>query len=219
MKNFSDIDTIISKLRREYSFGKLEEKDADSNPYRQFVKWFESAVQAKSRTVNALTLATADPQGKPSVRIVLLKSMDSRGFVFFSNYQSLKGKQSARNAKAEILFYWPEVERQVRVSGRLTKLPRKDSRGYFCRRPRSAQISAWASDQSRPIKNRAALEAKVREYEKKFAGKNVPLPEKWGGFRLIPQTYEFWQGRESRLNDRLLYRRSAGKWKMTRLQP
>jgi len=166
-----------------------------------------------------MTLATATPDGRPSVRVVLLKGFDERGFVFYTNYRGRKGRELEANPCCSLLFYWGELERQVRVEGRASQLPGEESDAYFKSRPRGSQLGAWASEQSRPISERNELEERLRELEAEYEGREVPRPPFWGGYRVEPETFEFWQGRENRLHDRLLYRRSNGNWRITRLQP
>lgn len=218
MKKYKDLDKLICGLRKDYSFGALGDKDCENDPQTQFIKWFEAALKAKAHSMNAAALATSG-RGRASVRIVLIKGFDANGFVFYSSYRSRKAREIQANPYGEILFFWPEIERQVRISGKLTKISAARSDAYFKGRPRSAQISAWASHQSAPIRDRRALELRIEEFEKKFHGKPVPRPESWGGFCLVPDTYEFWQGRASRLNDRILYRKSGKRWTHLRIQP
>lgn len=219
MKNYESLDSLVKDLRKEYRFGKIEDGSLAKDPLRQFTLWFEEALKAKIQVLNVLMLATASKKAKPSVRAVLLKGFGPKGFVFFSNYESRKGKDMKENPAAEALLYWPEIERQVRIAGRLKKTSREESYAYFSKRPRSAQIGAWISDQSKPVSGRAELERRGKAFEKKFEGKEIPLPENWGGFVLVPESYEFWQGRENRLNDRFFYRKSKSGWKLERLQP
>ncbi len=220
MKDYRNLDQKILGLRREYRWGKLEEKNLDPDPFKQFARWFEDALRAKVKSPNSMTLATASRNTIPSARTVLLKGFDSDGFVFFSNYKSLKGKELASNPNAALVFYWPELERQVCVSGKVEKVSRRESLEYFNLRPLEARIAAWVSQQSQPVKSRELLERKFRILAKKFKSSPVPMPGSWGGFRLTPRSIEFWQGRENRLNDRLRYRRKSGSgWKIERIQP
>src|SRR5581483_3471878 len=210
----------VADIRREYSLAGLRRADLDANPVAQFQKWLEQAAKVlteKELDVNAATLATADKSGKPSSRIVLLKGLDARGFVFFTNYDSRKGRELLENPNASLTFYWPELERQICGAGIVEKISRDESEDYFKSRPRGSQLSAWASNQSDVVADRAALEAKWNEMEKKFPNA-VPLPPNWGGFVLKPQRIEFWQGRASRLHDRFQYTRQKNdSWKLERL--
>lgn len=210
----------LADLRKEYSLAGLTEKDLARDPFRQFDKWFQEAEGAKIPEPNAMTLATATRDGRPSARTVLLKGVDGRGFVFYSNYESRKGRELEANARATLLFPWIVMERQVIVEGPVTKVSREESEAYFHSRPLASQLSAWASAQSTIVSGRKVLEDAMKELEKKYAGRSVPLPPQWGGFRVVPETVEFWQGRRSRLHDRLRYRREAdGGWVVERLAP
>ena len=232
----------LSDFREDYQRGALDRAALDANPIAQFESWFRQATGEESQTrwrkigialyklwsalcnhrpadINAMTLATVDKNGRPSTRTVLLKSVDERGFIFFTNYDSRKGRELAENPNAALTFFWPDLERQVCVAGTVTKLPVAESGAYFKSRPRGSRLAAWASNQSEAIPDRAALEAKWRELEKKFPG-DIPLPPDWGGFILRPERIEFWQGRPSRLHDRFSYTRQAdGSWKLERLAP
>ncbi|HEY3932687.1 MAG TPA: pyridoxamine 5'-phosphate oxidase [Verrucomicrobiae bacterium] len=212
----------IADIRREYSLGGLRRVDLDANPIAQFQKWFEEATRAlaqKEIDVNAATLATADKNGKPSARIILLKGLDERGFVFYTNYESRKGRELVENPNAALTFYWPELERQICVAGIVEKVSRDESENYFRSRPRDSQLAAWASNQSDVVADRAALEARWNEMGKKFPNE-VPLPPNWGGFILNPQRIEFWQGRASRLHDRFQYTKQPdNSWRSARLAP
>ena len=220
MKNYQDLDKKIAGLRQEYAYGKLEDGALAKDPFTQFADWFEWALRQRVPHLNAMTLATAAAHSRPGARIILLKSFDRRGFVFYSHYDSRKAREIKSNPRAEALFYWGPLERQVRIAGRLSKIPRAESEKYFASRPRESQLAAWTSHQSRPVKNRAALDEKYREMRKKFQGKKIPLPPFWGGYRLVPDSFEFWQGRENRLNDHFLYNRKRGRrWQIVRLQP
>lgn len=209
----------IYHLRRSYSLRELSEESVLKNPLEQFRIWLDEAINSNIVEPNAMTLATSGKHGTPSARIVLLRKFDERGFVFFSNYFSAKANDLNENPKASILFYWAELERQVRISGIVEKVSREDSEEYFATRPRGHQISAWASEQSKVISDRKELERQFLEIEKKFEGKEIPLPPFWGGFRFVPFVYEFWQGRESRLHDRIRYSLIDGNWKIERLSP
>ena len=210
--------STLADLRKNYSLGSLDIADADPNPFRQFDVWFKQAVDAQLPEPNTMTLATADPGGRPSARIVLIKGVDERGFVFFTNYESRKGRELAQNPHASLLFYWIELERQVRVEGSVVKTSAEESDSYFASRPVGSRIGAWASEQSKVIESRAALEMREREFSAQY-GENPPRPPHWGGYRLIPDAIEFWQGRPSRLHDRLLYTRSGSEWTIDRLSP
>ena len=232
----------LGDFREDYRRGALDRAGLDANPLAQFESWFRDATGEQSQSrwrkigialyklwsailnhrpadINAMTLATVDQSGKPSTRTVLLKSVDERGFIFFTNYDSRKGRELAENPNAALTFFWSELERQVCVAGTVTKLPVAESETYFKSRPRGSRLAAWASNQSDVIPDRAALEAKWRELEKKFPG-DIPLPPNWGGFILRPERIEFWQGRPSRLHDRFSYARQADdSWKLERLAP
>lgn len=210
----------LADLRKDYSLAGLAEKDLAKDPFRQFDKWFQEAEAAKVVEPNAMTLSTVDSRGQPSARIVLLKALDGRGFVFFSNYESRKGRELTANPRASLLFPWIALERQVIVEGPVARVTREESETYFHSRPRASQLGAWVSQQSSIIPGRSALEDSLKALEKKYAGAEVPLPPNWGGYRVSPETIEFWQGRRSRLHDRLRYRREKdGSWAVERLAP
>ena len=209
----------VARLREEYTRAGLRESEANPNPMEQFRGWFGEALAADLHEPNAMTLATATPDGRPSARVVLLKGFDERGFVFYTNYEGRKSRELEANPRAALLFYWGELERQVRVEGRVSRVPDRESDAYFAGRPRGSQLGAWASEQSRPVRDRGALERRLRELEGEYEGREVPRPAFWGGYRVVPETMEFWQGRENRLHDRLRYRRAEGGWKIERLQP
>ena len=198
----------------------LRRSDLNPNPIKQFANWFTTAIETGIRDVNAMSLATAGQDAKPSVRIVLLKSFDEDGFVFFTNYESEKGKQLEANPYAALGFYWIELDRQIRISGKVDKISRKESQTYFHSRPVGSQLSAWASRQSAVLDGRRVLDARMEEMNERFADKRVPLPPHWGGYRLKPDNMEFWQGRSNRLHDRFRYtRQSGGSWLIERLAP
>ena len=198
----------------------LRRSDLDPNPIRQFANWFTASIEAGIRDVNAMSLATADPDAKPSVRIVLLKSFDQEGFVFFSNYESAKGKQLKTNPYAALGFYWIEFDRQIRIRGKVQKTSREESEAYFHSRPVGSQLGAWASRQSEIIDARRVLDARMQEMIERFGNKRIPVPPHWGGYRLKPDIIEFWQGRPNRLHDRFRYTRLAdGSWQIDRLAP
>ena len=208
----------LADLRKNYALGSLDVADANRDPIRQFEAWFAQAVDAKLPEPNTMTLATVDSRGHPSARIVLIKGVDERGFVFFTNYESRKGREIADNPRASLLFYWIELERQVRIEGTVVKTSADESDAYFASRPLGSRIGAWASEQSQVIESRTLLEAREREISARY-GDNPPRPPHWGGYRLVPDAIEFWQGRPSRLHDRLLYTRNRDTWDIVRLSP
>jgi pyridoxamine 5'-phosphate oxidase len=211
---------VLRNLRKDYTLAGLVESDLDPDPIVQFRVWFTEAQAAKGIEPNAMTVATADATGDPSARTVLLKGLDERGFIFYSNYDSAKGNQLAANPRAELLFYWPELERQVRIHGDVERLERSASEEYFRSRPIGNQLGALASPQSTVIPNREYLQELYDTLEQQYGSESVPLPDHWGGYRVCPQSLEFWQGRKSRLHDRLRYRRDTdGGWIVERLAP
>jgi pyridoxamine 5'-phosphate oxidase len=210
----------IAALRQEYKAHGLRRADLDPDPIKQFAQWFGDAAAAEIRDVNAMSLATIGEDGMPQSRIVLLKAISDRGFVFYTNYESAKGRELERNPRAALNFYWVQLERQIRISGTVEKTSREDSEEYFHSRPVGSQLGAWASRQSDVIANREVLEAKLAEVTDRFGGGAIPLPENWGGYRVKPETIEFWQGRANRLHDRFRYRRDdSGAWIIERLSP
>lgn len=231
----------IADLRREYKKGELNREDLGDDPIQQFRAWFTQAQPSGNRLwkiaigfykwfqlvlgsnpiePNVMTLATADASGRPSARTILLKGVDPRGFIFFTNYESRKGHELAENPAAALVFYWSELERQVCISGTVSKLPETESETYFKSRPRRSRIAAWASAQTSVLSDRSQLQAQFAEIEKRFASNDVPLPPFWGGYLLTPERIEFWQGRPSRMHDRFRYARDAsGNWKIERLSP
>ena len=210
----------LSDLRREYALAGLKESDLDSNPFRQFDKWFQQALAASLPEPNAMTLATATLDGKPSARVVLLKGFDEQGFVFFTNYESQKGRELAANPQAALVCYWTELERQVRISGQVSRVSAEESEAYFRSRPLGSQLGAWASQQSEVVGGRKILEDRLERLTQEYQTKPVPLPPYWGGYRVAPETIEFWQGRPNRLHDRLRYTLQSGcQWLIERLSP
>jgi pyridoxamine 5'-phosphate oxidase len=209
----------LSVVKREYKKGGLKEETAPANPFLLFQQWFGDTLKARLLDPNAMTLSTLGLDGRPALRTVLLKEFDPKGFVFFTNYESQKGKELARKPLAGLLFYWPTLSRQVRVDGRVSRVSAGESDSYFHSRPRGSQISAWVSRQSERVPNREYLEKKTSEFEKKFEGKAVPRPPYWGGFRLTPDRFEFWSGKPNRLHDRLRYVKKGAKWQRERLSP
>ena len=233
----------LADLRREYNLAGLRRRDLEPDPIVQFKKWFDQASGARASgrvrkffihlykslflirgveqvDVNAMTLATVDAKGRPSARVVLLKGLDERGFLFYTNYHSRKGEELAQNPHAALVFYWPGQERQVCVAGSVTQLPPGESDAYFRSRPRGARIAAWASDQSHVVRDRAALQEKWEQLEKRYPGGEVPRPPYWGGYVLTPDRIEFWQGRPNRFHDRFRYTRQEDRsWLVERLAP
>jgi pyridoxamine 5'-phosphate oxidase len=207
-------------LNRQYSQPPLRKSDVDPDPFKEFQKWYEEAMAVIPILPNAMTLATATRDALPSARVVLLKEFDERGFVFYTNYESQKSRELDENPRATLSFYWAELERQVRITGSVTRTSREESEIYFRTRPRDSQLGAWASKQSEVISNREVLEDKMARLVADYEGREVPLPDEWGGFRLAPELIEFWQGRPSRLHDRLRYTRQRnGLWLIERLSP
>ena len=233
----------IADIRREYNLAGLRRSDLEADPFAQFRKWFDQAVGTRAGgrlrkigialyksllmmsgnepgDVNAATLATADKAGRPSARMVLLKGLDERGFIFYTNYDSRKGRELAENPRAALVFYWAGLERQVCVTGEVTRLPREESENYFKTRPKGSRLAAWASRQSEPAAGRAALEERWKEFQTRYPGEEVPMPPYWGGYVLAPDRIEFWQGRASRLHDRFRYQKQPDNtWRIERLFP
>ena len=208
-----------SSLRKEYTRAGLDRADLDPDPIVQFQEWFEKVIDADLHEPNAMIVSTTSTDGKPSARTVLLKGYDERGFVFYTNYEGRKANEIEANPMCALLFYWGELERQVRIEGRASRLSGDESDAYFEGRPRGSRLGAWASEQSRPVEDRSVLEERVKALEAQYEGREIPRPPFWGGYRVEPDTIEFWQGRENRLHDRLVYRREDGAWRIERLQP
>ena len=209
----------LSRVRKEYSHHSLNESDVDLNPFVQFNTWFHEALDAELPDPNAMVLATSTQEGKPSARVVLLKEYNERGFVFYTNYEGRKSVELIQNPRAALLFFWGELERQVRIEGMVEKTSREESEEYFKTRPVDSRLGAWASHQSSVIPSRSDLEQKVADLKKLYAGQEIPLPPYWGGFRVKPDAFEFWQGRASRLHDRIRYSLDGGVWSIERLSP
>ncbi len=213
------MDKSIADIRKDYRLHTLNEADAAPDAIEQFARWWNDALQSEISEVNAMTLATATSDGMPSARIVLLKSFDKNGFVFFTNYGSHKGKELYENANAALVFFWKEIERQVRIEGTVEKTTAAESDAYFFSRPEGSRIGAWSSPQSEVIAGRQTLETNEQLYKEKFTN-SIPRPPHWGGYRVMPLKIEFWQGRSNRLHDRLLYTKTnEGSWKVDRLAP
>jgi len=210
----------IGDYRREYLKGGLKREDLSLSPFEQFEKWFKQAMQADIPDASAMTLATVSAEGKPTQRTVLLKLFDEKGFVFFTNYSSQKSQHIGENPNVSLLFPWTQLERQIEINGVAEKIPTAESLKYFLSRPRGSQLGAWASAQSSPINSRSILESQLSKIKEKFTKGEVPLPDFWGGYRVIPETIEFWQGGANRLHDRFEYRKTADNvWEIKRLQP
>ncbi|MGB3654742.1 MAG: pyridoxamine 5'-phosphate oxidase [Rivularia sp. (in: cyanobacteria)] len=213
------MDKTIADLRQDYTLQGLSETKVNSNPFVQFKEWFDQALSADILEPNAMTVATTTPDGKPSARMVLLKDFDDRGFVFYTNYNSQKAQELAENPQAALVFWWAELQRQIRISGHVEKVADTESDNYFYSRPFNSRLGAWASNQSEVIENREVLEKHLEELKEKYQDREVPRPSHWGGIRVIPAEIEFWQGRSSRLHDRLVYTRYDDSWKIERLSP
>ncbi len=209
----------IGDIRKEYTQYGLSRTDLNPAPLEQFDHWFKQAVKAELKEVNAMSLATVTADGMPQVRTVLLKLYDERGMVFFTNYTSAKAQEIDANPKASILFPWLDLERQVRISGPVEKISTAESLKYFVSRPRGSQLGAWISEQSQVISNRSVLKTLMQQIKEKYQEGQIPLPDAWGGYRIIPEKYEFWQGRANRLHDRFRYQLVNGQWQIDRLAP
>ncbi|MCH7962669.1 MAG: pyridoxamine 5'-phosphate oxidase [Bacteroidetes bacterium] len=211
--------TNVDNGKKYNQNNELNETSVNKNPFIQFIKWYESVLNSNLNEPTAMMLSTADVNGNPSARIVLLKEIDDSGFVFYTNYESRKGKDLKENPKAALTFFWDELRRQIRIEGRIEKISRETSKEYFSSRLSESQIGAWVSAQSTVIQNREFLENKFDELKEKFGNEEIPLPDFWGGYRLIPNYFEFWQGRENRLHDRICYKKENDEWKIFRLAP
>lgn len=214
-----DIKNFVNTIRRDYNQKSLDENSICENPFEQFEIWLSEAVAQNVFEPNAMVLSTASKEGKPSARVVLLRGFDGEGFTFFTNYDSRKAREIAENPRASLLFFWAEIERQARIEGIATKASAEISDSYFASRPRESQIGAWISPQSEPIASREILEKKYAELAEEWDGKEIKRPPNWGGFVVKPSVFEFWQGRESRLHDRLVYTKVGKSWKIERLAP
>ena len=212
-------DGEIAAMRQDYTIGELLESSASPEPWELFSSWFEIARNAKILEPNAMILSTVNQDGQPTSRVVLLKDFDQSGLVFFTNYLSQKGEQLAHNPRASILFWWESLQRQIRIEGEVVKIGEEESDTYFQSRPYGSRLGAWISEQSQTIVDRTVLEKRQIEFEKKFEDGNVPRPDHWGGYRLAPNKFEFWQGRSNRLHDRLLYQMKQDSWTRVRLAP
>ncbi|MCS7036003.1 MAG: pyridoxamine 5'-phosphate oxidase [Saprospiraceae bacterium] len=216
----STIGAELAALRRNYTMASLSETDVDPDPFAQLERWMQQALNSELPEPTAMTLATATPEGRPSARVVLLKGFDARGLVFYTNYESRKGREMEQNPQAALLFFWPELERQVRIEGRVERVSPDESLAYFQSRPKESQLGAWASPQSQVISGRDVVEQRYQELAAQFKHDEVlPLPPFWGGYRVVPAYFEFWQGRPSRMHDRICYTLSEQGWVLTRLAP
>ena len=213
------MDKYIADIRKDYTLNGLSEQDVLENPIQQFKKWFDEAIESKILEPNGMVISTINPDFRLSSRVVLLKGLDERGFVFYSNYNSHKGQNIAQNPTVAVNFWWVELERQVRIEGRIEKTTEAESDEYFNSRPRGSQLGAWVSEQSMVIESREILEKRQTELEKKFDNQLIPRPAHWGGYRVVPDLIEFWQGRSSRLHDRLRYKLENSIWTLERLSP
>ncbi|MBL7888609.1 MAG: pyridoxamine 5'-phosphate oxidase [Bacteroidia bacterium] len=214
-----DLRLYINTLRHDFSKQTLDESQVDKSPFLQFEKWFKEAVDAHVNEPNAMTVATASKSGKPAARILLLRNFNENGFVFYTNYTSRKGEEIDENPNCALLFFWPELERQVRIEGKLIKQSSAESDLYFNTRPRTSKLGAWTSPQSKVVKNREELDELYEQMSQRFPSEDVPRPPHWGGYVLQPDSIEFWQGRPSRMHDRILYTLLKGNWKIERLAP
>lgn len=214
-----DLRSYINNLRHDFTKRTLDKSDVNADPILQFEKWFKEAVEAKVNEPNAMSISTVSDEGKPSSRIVLLRNFNEDGFVFYTNYNSRKGIEISKNPNAALLFFWPELERQVRIEGTLKKQSPEESNAYFDSRPRESKLGAWSSEQSQPIEDRQVLDKAYEANAKKFPGEVIPRPPFWGGYVLHPISIEFWQGRASRLHDRIRYTNEDQQWKLERLSP
>ena len=215
----ADVSKDLADLRRDYGSRPLRRADLDADPVAQFDRWFQDATRAAALDPNAMSVTTVGADGQPSSRMVLLKFYDRHGFVFYTNLGSRKARELATNPKVALLFFWPEVHRQVKIRGTAARTSVAESLGYFMRRPRDSQLGAWVSNQSQAISSRAVLEQKFAEMKQKFSAGEIPLPSFWGGYRVSAEFIEFWQGQESRLHDRFAYTRDGGSWRIERLAP
>jgi pyridoxamine 5'-phosphate oxidase len=209
----------VTHLREEYRREALNQETLHADPMEQFKFWFQQARESEIKEPNAMVIATVDEAGQPWTRSVLLKKIDARGFIFFTNFESRKAKHIQHNAKVSVLFLWLDLERQISINGTAEKIPTSESLAYFVTRPIGSRLGAWTSQQSSVITSRSLLEAKLEEMKRKFADGKIPLPSFWGGYRIVPESYEFWQGRQNRLHDRFLYSKSGDNWQPERLQP
>jgi len=208
----------IADIRRDYRMAALDEVMAGDDPLMLFTTWFSEAETAEIEEVNAMVLATCDAEGKPHARIVLLKGLDAKGFIFFTNYHSAKGREIAANPNASLVFFWKELERQVRIEGKIEQVTAAESDAYFRSRPAESRLGAWASAQSSPISDRQVLEDNFHKYQQQF-GEDIPRPDHWGGYRLVATRIEFWQGRSNRMHDRIRFNQTGNSWKKERLAP
>ena len=213
------MDQPLAEMRHDYALGALRKVEVDPDPIKQFQRWLQEAVAARLPEPNAMILATADRNGRPCARVMLLKECDAEGFAFFSNYQSAKGRQLAENPQAALVFLWLELERQVRVEGKVSPIAPVESEAYFRSRPRESRLGALASRQSQVVASRRILDERFQQLADCYPGDDIPMPAHWGGYRLRPELLEFWQGRQGRLHDRLRYRRRENDWLLERLEP